>query len=354
MLDRKIRVAVIGIGQIAIRAHIPAYLSNKNVDLVALVDIDSSKVEKAAKKFGVKKFFSSTDELFQKQDIDAVSICTPPNTHADIALKAFSHGAHVLCEKPISADINDAKRMIEASKLEGRILMVGFNRRYWPNYQRAKKYILEGKLGHVYCAEYYSLQPNPLLKWTKSQWYYEPHVGGALLDLGPHVFDMLNYIFGDFPLSVSAHCSTHFDSPVEEFCVCVLEYLKDRIGIGVLSWLAIKTMENLSIHGTAQSLFVSPNFFLEVNPTDITEVSLWRKSTESLIKLKFPNFPLLHHNKVNTYQIEVDHFIKQIRENKRSTSSALNALNILFICKAVKKSLKTKKKTRIPSLTQYY
>lgn len=351
MSNKKIRVAIIGIGKIATRAHIPAYISNKHVDSIALVDIDKRKVERAGKKFGIKKCFSSVNELFEKQDVDAMSICTPPNTHAEIALKAFGYGVHVLCEKPLATTVNDGKRMFEASQKKEKILMVGFNLRFRPNYQKAKNLIVRGRLGHVYYVEGNYLTPNPLLTWGKSQWFFRPEAGGGvLIDQGPHVFDLINYVLGDFPYAVSAHGSTYLDSPVEDFCVCVLEYPRGRTGIGVMSWLSPEGIEYLSIQGTAQSLFVSPNLFLEVNPTDITEVSLWRRASESLISLKFPNFPLLHDKKVNTYQLEINHFIQQIMEDQKSSQSALNGLNVLIACEAAKKSLERKKRIVFSSL----
>lgn len=341
---------MIGTGRIATTAHIPAYLSNKHVDLVALVDTDRRKVERAARKFGVKEFFLSVGDLFEKQEVDAVSVCTPPNTHEEITLKAIGYGAHVLCEKPIATSVDGGKRMVEASKTKEKILMVGFNRRFWPNYQRAKEYISRGSLGHVYCAEDHYLQPNPLVRWGKSPWFYKPGVGGVLLDLGPHVFDMLNYVFGDFPKAISAHSSTYLDSPVEECCACVLEYPEERIGVGVLSWLSPINMENLSIYGTAENLFVSPQFFLEANRTDILEVSLWREAGESLIGLKFPNLPLLRTRKANTYQLEINHFIEQIEKNRKFSMSALNALNVLIACNAAKESIEKNRRIEIPSL----
>ena len=115
MLERKTKVAVIGTGQIATKAHIPAYRSNKHVDLVAVVDIDKRRAEKIAKRFRIRKTFSSVDELLETQDVDAISICTPPNTHAEIAVHAFEHGVHVFCEKPMAIEVGDGKRMFEAS-----------------------------------------------------------------------------------------------------------------------------------------------------------------------------------------------------------------------------------------------
>jgi UDP-N-acetylglucosamine 3-dehydrogenase len=347
MSNRKIKVAIIGAGEIAKKAHIPAFLNNKQVDLVALVDIKKEKVKNIAKKFCIKKCYSSVNELFEQQDVDAVSICTPPNTHAEVALKAFSYGAHVLCEKPMATTVNDGNVMFEASLKKEKILMVGFHLRFRPNYGRAKSLIKRGLLGHVYIVEGNYLTPNPLLTWGKSEWFFKPEAGGGVLfDVGPHVFDLISYVLDDFPYAVSAHASTFFDSSVEDSCICVLEFPESRTGIGVMSWLSPEGIESLSIHGTAQSLFVSPNLFLRVNATDITEVSLWRRATESLVGMKFPNFPLLPNKKVNAnaYQLEINHFITQIMEDKKYSPSAFDGLNVLITCDAAKKSLEMKKR----------
>jgi predicted dehydrogenase len=350
MSDIKIRVAVIGAGAIATRAHIPAYIRNKHANLVALVDADIAKSEVAAKKFGVKKCYSSVDELFQNEEVDAVSICTPPNTHKEITLKALSNGSHVLCEKPMATNADDGKIMLEASQKSERILMVGFNLRFRPNYVRARNLIYSGRIGHVYLAECNYLTSNPLLKWSKSPWFFRPETGGVLFDQGPHVFDLINYILGDFPRAISAHASTYFDSPVEDSYFFILEYPENRTGIGVISWLSPQGIESLSIHGTGQSLFVSPDLLLEVNSTDITQVSLWRKASESLINLKFPNFPLIHNKRADTYQLEIDHFVKQIRDGLQYSNSAVNGLNVLIACEAAKEALERKKRIAFSSI----
>jgi len=352
-LDRKIRVAIIGTGEIATKARVPAYLSNKHVDLVALVDVDIRKAKRRARKFGVRKFFKSVDELFEKEDVDAVSICTPPSTHADLTLKALKYGAHVLCEKPMANDIKKGKEVFEASKAEEKILMVSSYRRFVSNYLRAKRRILKGKLGHVYCIEDIQLSPSPLLTWAKSPWYYSPEGGGVLFDLGPHCFDLINYLFGDFPVAVSAHSFAYLDSPVEECCVCVLEYPENRTGVGMMSWLSSTGIENTSIHGTVESIYVSPKFFLDVNRIDVPEVSLWREITLRLIRLKLANLPKLHKRKdVDPLQLETNHFIEQIKQNRTSSLNALNALNVLITIDAAKTASQENRKTKIPALKQ--
>ena len=350
MLKKRIRVAVIGAGEIGTRAHIPAYLRNNDVELVALVDGNKTKLGKAARKFRIKSQFSSVEELFQNESVDAVSVCTPPNTHAKIVLKALNNDVHVLCEKPIATSVEDGKQMLEASRKREKILMVGFNLRYQPNYRMAVRQIQSGRLGHTHLVEFNLQSPNPLLGWSKSPWFFSPDSGGGvLLDKGPHVFDMINYVFDDFPHAIFALSSTYFQSSVEDSCVCALDYAGNRIGIGIMSWLTSRVIELLNVHGTSQSLFVSPELFLEADATNLTEIALWRKSSKLLVGMKFPNLPMFKSSKADTFQLEIDHFIGQLKINKYSYSSALSAVNVLLTCDAAKTSLETGKKIEIIS-----
>ncbi len=345
MSEKKTRIAVVGVGGIGTKAHIPAYLKNQYVDLVALVDADKIKLKKTAKKFRIKSQYSSIDDLLENQELDGISICTPPSTHAEIALKALDKDVNVLCEKPMATSTDDGRRMYEKAREKGKLLMIGFNLRYQPNYKLATEHIQNGRVGHAYLVECNNLSANPLLNWSKSTWFFDPKLGGGVLaDKGPHVFDLLNYVFDDFPCSVSAISSTFFDCSVEDSCVCALEYSKGRIGIGKMSWLSSHYVESINVYGSAQSIFATPNLFLEENATDYSQVILWSKASRSLLNLKFPNFPFLHGNKVDSFQLEIDQFINQVRTNQNYSPTALSGLNVLLTSDAAKKSLETKKK----------
>ena len=139
---------------------------------------------------------------------------------------------------------------------------------------------------------------------------------------------------------------------MDESCVCILEYPEERIGVGIASWLAAGNIENLGIYGTAQSLFVSPNSFLRVNQTDITDVSLWRMVTSRLISLKLHNLPRFREKVSDPYQLEINHFIKQIRGNNTSLESAFNALNVLLTCECAKESAQKAKRINISAIEQ--
>ena len=340
---------MIGTGGIGKRVHIPAYLNNKHAHLVALVDTDKKKAKRTARKFNIDKVFSSVDDLFEKEEIDAVSVCTPPDSHASIVLKAFDYGADVLCEKPLAISLDDGKTMVRASRTKGKTLMVGFHRRFFPNYQEARECILRGDLGHVYCVEDHFIEPNPLFGWAKSEWFFRQGTGGVLLDLAPHVFDMLNFMFDSFPTAVSAYASTFLDSPVEDACTFLVEYPEGRIGIGVVSWLSSMVTENINILGTGQDLYVSPSFFFKSNSMGVREVSLFRAASESLLSMKFPNLSMLRTRRANPYQREIDYFVECLRKGKRSQTSALNALSVLIACDATREAFEKKCTIRVPS-----
>lgn len=351
MSIKKTKVAIIGAGEIGTRAHIPAYLNNKYVEIVAIVDADDVKLKKTAKKFKIEACFSSIDELLQKHEVDAISVCTPPSSHAPIVIKALSNGIHVLCEKPMATSTEDGKKMLDEACKRKKVLMVGFNLRYQPNYALSAKQIKTGCIGHTHLIEFNLQSPNPLLGWSKSPWFFSEHSGGGvLLDKGSHVFDMLNYAFDDFPTAIFAMSSTFFEASVEDSCVCTLEYPGKRIGMGIMSWLSPRVIDLLSVHGTSQSVFASPHFYIEANTNDLLEIALFRKATKLLVNLKFDNIPPFKTNKVDTYQLEIDDFIRQIRNGQPDYSSALSGANVLTICSAAKQSLETGKKIKITPL----
>lgn len=352
-MDRKLRVAVVGTGQIATTARIPALLSNKHVELVALVDTETGKVEKTAKRLGVKRFFASIDDLFATEEVDAVAICTPPSTHADLAIKAMSYGAHVICEKPMANTLEAGKRVFQTSKSKSKILVISSQRRFISNYCRAKELITKGAVGHPYCISDTALSPSPLFAWGKAPWYYQPDGGGVLLDLGPHCFDLLNYFFGCFPTAISSHNHAYLDSPVEDLSYCIIEYPENRTGFVVMSWLASVQVANTTIHGTAETIHVNPNSLLEVNRLDISEISQFRQSVTRLLGMKFPNLPFLNAPRDdNVLQRETSNFIETIRNGETYSGSALNALNVLATIEAAKKSSSRGKETIIETFNE--
>jgi len=334
MRNRVIRIAIVGSGNIAIKSHIPCYRNNKDAKVVAVVDTDTKKTRKTARKFKIETSYNSIDKLFSSIEIDAISVCTPPDSHAYIATEALKRGVNVLCEKPLTNSVDKGLQMVKAAENSDGILMVGFNRRFNPNYCKLKYMINRGRMGHTHLIEYWSLQRSPLMGWSKSPWYYQSGIGGSLLDQGPHVFDMLNWFLGK-PHSVYAYGGVHSHSPVDEFCVAIIRYENGKVGIGVMSWLSPVRIEKLGIHGTGGTFYVSPSFLLEVGPEDL-DISLWKAVTTTLAN-RFKN--IIRGTSVNTYQLEIDYFINCIKTRKKPFLDGWSGLNALAVTEAAAESI---------------
>ena len=127
---RKIKVAIIGAGQIAQTTHIPAFKSMENVEIVGVSDTYENVAGKVAKDFDIPFSCSSHLELLEKCNPDAVSVCVPNKFHYPIVMDALDRGCHVMCEKPPAISYSQAKEMADKAKSKGLILTYDFHFRH--------------------------------------------------------------------------------------------------------------------------------------------------------------------------------------------------------------------------------
>lgn len=189
----KVKVGVIGAGSIS-AVHFDAYVNNAEVDLVAVCDLNRERAEQKAEQYGARKVFTDYKELLADPEIDAVSICTWNDTHAEISIAALDAGKNVLCEKPLSKTVEEALQVQEAVRRSGKVLQVGFVRRFGTNTKVLKQFIDSGDLGEIYFAKATCLRRlgNP------GGWFSDINRsgGGPLIDLGVHIIDACWYLMG--------------------------------------------------------------------------------------------------------------------------------------------------------------
>lgn len=203
----KIKVGVIGTGGIS-NEHIQGYLKNPDVELYAFCDIRESQVKMMGEKYGVTRLFTDMNDMFKAcPEIDAVSVCTWNSAHAPCTIAALNAGKHVLCEKPMAMNTEEAKAMKEAAEKNGKLLMVGFVRRYGNDCAILKDFIDNGHFGEIYYtkATYLRRKGNP------GGWFGDVSRsgGGPMIDLGVHVIDLTRYLAGN-PLPVSVFGATYY------------------------------------------------------------------------------------------------------------------------------------------------
>ena len=142
------KVAVVGTGFISTERHLPAWLRLRPAARVAaLCDLDRDGAERAARRFDVPSAYDDVEEMLEREKPDFVDVCTPPRTHADIAVMALNAGAHVLIEKPMAMSVEECDRIIEAEAESGRRVCVAHSELFYPPLAEARKRVRRGDIG---------------------------------------------------------------------------------------------------------------------------------------------------------------------------------------------------------------
>jgi len=222
-----ISVAIIGTGSIA-AVHLQACaLFSERCRVTVLVDSREERASALRDEYQLEsRYMQDYRDLLQDEDVDLVSICTPPHSHAQIAIDCLRAGKHVLVEKPMALSLEECDRMLEAAAESGRILSVVGQNRFLDAHMRLKATLDSGLLGKVVHAQADSL-------WWRGQSYYdlwwrgtwETEGGGCTLNHGVHHMDLLLWMMG-MPETVQAviRNTSHENSQVEDLSIAILTY----------------------------------------------------------------------------------------------------------------------------------
>jgi predicted dehydrogenase len=196
-----IRVGIIGTGGIARYLHLKQYAKCDDVLVAALCDVNEEAVAAAQGHWGLVDAAAFTDAeiMFAEADLDAVSICTPNDSHHALALAASEAGVAVLCEKPLALDAAQALEMATSVEASGVVNMTGFSKRFFPAARLAKSLIEQGELGEItmlegHYVQGWGLRPDVPLVWRLQR---DKAGSGSLGDLGSHLFDLARWWVGE-------------------------------------------------------------------------------------------------------------------------------------------------------------
>ncbi len=191
-----LRVGVIGMRAIGNR-HAEVYYNHPQAELVAVCDIIKERADKAAERFGCKAYYTVADML-ANEELDAADVCTGGeengSDHYEPTMQCFEAGLHVLCEKPISNNIQEAREMVAKAKEKGLCFGINLNHRFTPQTAKAKEWLDAGDIGELCFVNMALWIGNP----KDSEWFH-------LRALHPHSIDVMRYFAGSVE-SVSAFC----------------------------------------------------------------------------------------------------------------------------------------------------
>ena len=201
----KVKIAMIGAGNIA-NAHLASYAKVENAEIYAACDINEERLNETCDKYGITRRYTDLDAMLAElPELDAADVCVWNVNHAPCAIKALNAGLHVLCEKPMAYNAQEAEQMQEAAKKNNKLLMIGFVLRFSDEAKIAMDFIEKDYLGDIYYAkaQYVRRHGNP------GGWFANKALsgGGPVIDLGVHVIDLTRYLMGG-PKPVSVYAAT--------------------------------------------------------------------------------------------------------------------------------------------------
>jgi predicted dehydrogenase len=252
-MREKLRFAMVGAGGIA-QAYAQAFEGCSEAQLVAVADTRASASEALAAGLGCLHF-DSYETMAEQAQFDAVIVCTPPNTHQDISFFFMERRIHVLCEKPLSIDVESARLMLDAAQRFGVYLTMASKFRYVEDVVRAKSLVTSGVIGDVILFENaFTSRVN-----MSSRWNSKPAIsgGGVLIDNGTHSVDLMRYFLGPLAEVQVVEGKRSQGLEVEETVHIFVRSTGGVMGNIDLSWSISKEQENyLSIYGSEGTIKV--------------------------------------------------------------------------------------------------
>ena len=220
---------VIGAGGIADRRTIPAIIKNKNNTLVGVMDANPTVAKTIGEKYGVL-YFSNEEEMLKTVECDAVYIATPVFCHYKQAMLALSFNRHVFLEKPVCLTAKESRELVDAFKKANKQLNIGYMMKYHNLHEKAKELISADQIGQVndVRAQFSCWYPDIDGAWRQKK---ALGGGGAVMDLGVHCIELIEYILNDEITDVKSFYSTQtFSYEVEDGAVIIFKTKKGVLG----------------------------------------------------------------------------------------------------------------------------
>ena len=204
---KKVRWGVLGAGGIAERRTLPGMMQAENAELIAVMEVNAENAERLRAKFGAKRAYTSDEALLKDPEIDAVYIASPVILHARQARLAADCGKHILLEKPLALTAAEAQEVVSYCESKGVKIAAGFMMRYGAYVQAMKQAIAQGKIGQlVSCSALLTCwYPDMPGAWRQIK---SESGGGALMDMGVHCIDLIQYITGSKVKTVAGMSGT--------------------------------------------------------------------------------------------------------------------------------------------------
>jgi predicted dehydrogenase len=316
---KKLRFALIGTGGIA-QTYAQAFHASECCSLVAVADVKRESAEAFAESFSAKSY-TDYQTLAENETIDALIICTPPDSHPEIAMFFMRRGVNVLCEKPLCLSAAEARQMIETAEKSNVTFTMATKFRYCADVVKAKAIIASGILGDIVQFENaFTARVDMSRRWNSQR---EISGGGVLMDNGTHSVDIIRYFLGAIEEVLAVETGGTHNLAVEEN-VRLLAKTKNGVAASVdLTWGINKELPNyISVYGTNGTLHIG-----------------WRESKYKLNSSPDWNVFGTGYDKVQAFKSKIENFAGAITSGEELLTKPADALASVEVIEAAYKSL---------------
>ena len=320
----KLRAAVIGVGSMGAN-HVRVYANRDDVQLVGVVDPNAELAKRIADRFSTK-VYSSVDNLLEQARPQVVSIAVPTAWHSEVAGQCMRAGVHCLLEKPICATVEEGNALMALSVETGCVLLPGHIERYNPAIQALLLLLNKGDIGSFYRIEVERCGPFP------------PRIRdtGVILDLAVHDLDIVSMLLGSLPESLYSETQQLIHETYEDSVVALLRYPNDVIATLNVNWTSPTKRRILKVFGSKglfQVDYMSQELRFFENADQVGSTIPWEipgiregREIRHVIGVKEP------------LAVEIDYFLKCIREGKSTESEIRESINALHLAAVLLKA----------------
>jgi len=251
-MSRRLRVGFIGCGSVVQFAHIPGYRKAAGVEIVAACDPGKKQREAVGRLCKEIRLYRDYRVMLASEQLDIVTVASPNAFHAEHAVAALAHGAHVLLEKPPALRMRDIDRIGRALQQSDRQLIVGFSQRFAPANRRVRQLVRQGAIGDPYMIRIRMAHRGPYPGWAQTRWFYDPALagGGALLDMGIHAIDLALWLLGPVRRVQATARALRKRIAVEDNAVLLLEFESGRtLGYIEVGWTSPAGFTGIEVMG---------------------------------------------------------------------------------------------------------
>ncbi len=308
---KRVAVGVIGTGFWG-ENQVRVFRQSRIADLVAICDADNKRAKEIGTKYGVP-WFSDLTKFLRVPNLEAVTVCTPTQTHLKVGLLAIEAGKHLLVEKPMTGDERSADRLVNSARKAGVKLLVGFIERFNPGVKAVKRMLTQGVVGDVIIATGRRV----------ARWPIRIGDVGVVKDTAIHDIDAMRYLLEEEVSAVFAQTGSLRTRSYEDYAEIMLRFDEGTTGFLDANWLTPRKVRTLIITGSEATIsldYITQKITLENSQRLVKPFTPWAE-------------PL---------KLELENFITTIFRDTKEAPSGQDALKAIRVCDAALRSGKSK------------